>query len=136
MIDYLDTGEWLRLDTASGASPLIPASREQRSAARTAVAGSAALMPVHPAAADTGRLQVALRDVSCFGLGLVSDTALQPGSQWRVEFLADAKRLGEHLVSVRYCTPLKSMYVAGVQFCIGPELLQRLGADAAPAAPA
>lgn len=138
MIDYLDTHQWLR-HGAQGDAGLHSAPsrvRDLRRAPRTAIAADAVLVPLDSQARVAEPIPVTLRDVSRFGLGLISTRLLEPDSQWRVEFQADARRLGEHLVSVRHCKRMKSAYLAGVQFCAAPDLLDGLGAGGVNAAAA
>jgi hypothetical protein len=138
MIDYLDTHHWVRNGAQgdAGLRSVLPRLRDLRRAPRTAVSAEAVLVPLDQQVRIAEPVSVTLRDVSRFGLGLVSSRLLEPGSQWRVEFLADARRLGEHLVSVRHCKSIQSAYLAGVQFCAAPDLLDSLGIDGADAAAA
>jgi len=104
-----------------------PAERK-RSFPRFSVRGEATVEPVGRDVAADQRLPVQLRDISRAGIGLVTDTYIEPGSTWRVGFYHRHLLIGSQVMVVRFCRLIEdNAYLVGGQFVIEPGLMHAVG---------
>jgi len=104
--------------------------REARRSRRQPVRGEAELHPVDRTHIDRTPMDVAVRDISRCGVGLLSPVPVQVNSLWRCTFLRHGRVFSEQTIIIRHCTSLsEGVYHIGGQFVIDCATMEMLDAD-------
>jgi len=120
------------LDELSRLEPSAPrnVAEELRAWPRVPVRAAAELYPIAATCLDRAPLEVALRDLSWDGLGMLSNVPLEAGSRWRCSFLRDGHAIGHQPIGIVYCRTLSDgIYHVGGQFVLDCGIAYLLGAD-------
>ena len=103
---------------------------ELRAWCRIPVRAEAELYPIATNCLDRSPIEVALRDISWDGLGLLSAVPLESDSRWRCSFLRDGQAIAHQSIVVVYCRAVSTgVYHLGGQFVLDSGVAMLLGAD-------
>lgn len=126
----LDNPEDLLSELSRRESEAQSGGAELRRWRRLPIRGEAELYPMDANRLDRSPLEIAIRDLSWDGLGVLSNELLQNNSRWRCCFLKDGYTIGQQPIVVVHGEAIgPSAYLIGCQFILDAGLTHLLGAD-------